>query len=275
MQAGVAERVLLQQPHLAGQPTLKGTLRAALRAGLRSATAGDTDHERVRGWKLFLLAPRMLLYREPGVSRIVPHLQSLTVAAEPSKPVTGSTCSVRQLLPAPGWVCVQEVRLGSIQISAEAGGPCQRGGAQLQWALDREVGRATWSCNPGSDAPRGPGSALLAGRHADGPPSTIAPVRPPGRDVSAPASGNAAPFWLSRGPPQGDARDGINSWLHVPLLHAAAADLAPAALRPSYRRLVGACAPDADCLGPGRRAPPDCGRLAGRGVSAGAFAPPA
>ena len=52
--------------------SLRGTLRSALRAGLLSATVGCTDHERVRGWKLFLLAPRMLLYREPGVSRVPP-----------------------------------------------------------------------------------------------------------------------------------------------------------------------------------------------------------
>ena len=37
--------------------SLRGTVRSALRAGLRSATAGDTDHERVRGWGLFFLGP--------------------------------------------------------------------------------------------------------------------------------------------------------------------------------------------------------------------------
>ena len=37
-------------------------------------------------------------------------------------------------------------------------------------------------------------------------------------------------FWLTLGPPPGEVSDTTNSWLYVPLLHAAAADLAPAAL---------------------------------------------
>ena len=37
-------------------------------------------------------------------------------------------------------------------------------------------------------------------------------------------------FWLTRGPPLGVVADSTNSWLYVPLLHAAAADLAPTAL---------------------------------------------
>ena len=40
----------------------------------------------------------------------------------------------------------------------------------------------------------------------------------------------AAAFWLTRGPPRGLVADRTNSWLYVPLLHAAAADLAPSAL---------------------------------------------
>ncbi|CAE7264893.1 unnamed protein product [Symbiodinium sp. CCMP2592] len=40
----------------------------------------------------------------------------------------------------------------------------------------------------------------------------------------------AAAFWLTRGPPLGAVTDSTNSWLYVPLLHAAAADLAPSAL---------------------------------------------
>ena len=44
------------------------------------------------------------------------------------------------------------------------------------------------------------------------------------------AIGPVSGFWLTLGPPPGEVSDTTNSWLYVPLLHAAAADLAPAAL---------------------------------------------
>ena len=50
-------------------PQIRGALRQALRAGLelvRDAPEQDT------GWKLFLLAPRMLLFRERGQARVSP-----------------------------------------------------------------------------------------------------------------------------------------------------------------------------------------------------------
>lgn len=39
-----------------------------------------------------------------------------------------------------------------------------------------------------------------------------------------------ADFWRHQGPPTGPLRSGANSWLYVPLLHAAAGDLSPAAV---------------------------------------------
>ena len=44
---------------------LRGTLRFALRTGLEHAVAGAGPDDEARGWKLFFLAPRMLLHREP------------------------------------------------------------------------------------------------------------------------------------------------------------------------------------------------------------------
>ncbi|CAE7379290.1 unnamed protein product, partial [Symbiodinium pilosum] len=53
------------------------TLRTALRAGLRLAAERSSPEEELKGWKLFMLAPRMLLHREPGTARISPEeLQS-------------------------------------------------------------------------------------------------------------------------------------------------------------------------------------------------------
>ena len=43
----------------------------AVHCELRLATAGGSLRERVRGWKLFLLAPRML-HRAPGSGRAPP-----------------------------------------------------------------------------------------------------------------------------------------------------------------------------------------------------------
>ena len=58
---------------LQSAPTqLPGVLRLALRTGLQQAVEERSPEAVVRGWKLFFLAPRMLLYREPGQSRIEP-----------------------------------------------------------------------------------------------------------------------------------------------------------------------------------------------------------
>ena len=58
---------------LQSAPTqLRGTLRFALRTGLEHAVAGAGPDDEARGWKLFFLAPRMLLHREPGQTRIEP-----------------------------------------------------------------------------------------------------------------------------------------------------------------------------------------------------------
>ena len=49
---------------------LRGALHTALRTGLRLDTSLATPDDRLRGWKLFLLAPRMLLYCAAGESHV-------------------------------------------------------------------------------------------------------------------------------------------------------------------------------------------------------------
>ena len=51
---------------------LRGALCTALRTGLRLATSHAGPDDQLRGWKLFLLAPRMLLYRAAGESHVAP-----------------------------------------------------------------------------------------------------------------------------------------------------------------------------------------------------------
>ena len=129
----------------------------------------------------------------------------------------------------PAWLCpgcAQEVRLDALQIPAGVGGPCNRCGAVTRWEYDRVTGRGTCSCTAGCAGPVNP-SALTT-------PAPQPPAETTAPPVSAPAASQAsrptAAFWLSRGPPSGEVRDPTNSWLYVPLLHAAAADLAPTAL---------------------------------------------
>ena len=129
----------------------------------------------------------------------------------------------------PAWLCpgcAQEVRLDALQIPAGVGGPCNRCGAVTRWEYDRVTGRGTCSCTAGWAGPVNP--PALTTPALQPPAETTAPP------VSAPAASQAsrptAAFWLSRGPPSGEVRDPTNSWLYVPLLHAAAADLAPTAL---------------------------------------------
>ena len=59
---------------LSGKPPrqLRGLLRHALRIGLETIRDAPTPERASVGWKLFLLAPRMLLYRPPGTSRVPP-----------------------------------------------------------------------------------------------------------------------------------------------------------------------------------------------------------
>ena len=53
-------------------PRIRGALRTALRAGLRVAVHPACDEDAVRGLKLFCFAPRMLLFRAPGETRVPP-----------------------------------------------------------------------------------------------------------------------------------------------------------------------------------------------------------
>ena len=87
---------------------------------------------------------------------------------------------------------------------------------------------SSWSCTAGCAGPAAP-------LHAAAPPPE-APHAAEALPHDAPAATSpgasrpAAAFWLTRGPPLGVVADSTNSWLYVPLLHAAAADLAPTAL---------------------------------------------
>ena len=69
----LASELRRQALTLQSAPTqLRGVLRFALRTGLEQAVSGAGPDAAARGWKLFFLAPRMLLHREPGQSRIEP-----------------------------------------------------------------------------------------------------------------------------------------------------------------------------------------------------------
>ena len=69
----VAE-VLKQRVYTLQSPPrqLKGLLRNAFRVGLETIRDAPSSEEASDGWKLFLLAPRMLLYRSPGEQRVPP-----------------------------------------------------------------------------------------------------------------------------------------------------------------------------------------------------------
>ncbi|CAE7234973.1 unnamed protein product [Symbiodinium sp. CCMP2592] len=51
---------------------LRGALRTAMRTGLELVSERTSPQQELRGWKLFLLAPRMLLHRAAGQTRIPP-----------------------------------------------------------------------------------------------------------------------------------------------------------------------------------------------------------
>ena len=63
LRSELRRRVLTLQgvPH-----KVRGSLRCALRTGLRAALESADQADACRGWKLFFLAPRMLLYRSAG-----------------------------------------------------------------------------------------------------------------------------------------------------------------------------------------------------------------
>ena len=66
LQACCRQRVLTLQ---SAPARIRGALRTALRTGLRLAVHPVAPEDAARGWKLFCLAPRMLLFRLPGESR--------------------------------------------------------------------------------------------------------------------------------------------------------------------------------------------------------------
>ncbi|CAE7744407.1 unnamed protein product [Symbiodinium sp. CCMP2592] len=66
---------LRQRVHTLQSPPrqLRGLLRHAFRVGLETIRDAPTPEQASVGWKLFLLAPRMLLYRAPGATRVASH----------------------------------------------------------------------------------------------------------------------------------------------------------------------------------------------------------
>ena len=104
----------------------------------------------------------------------------------------------------------------------------KRCGAELHWIFDRVAAVSSWSCTAGCAGPAAPPYAAApppeAPHAAEALPHDAPAATSPG------ASRPAAAFWLTRGPPLGVVADSTNSWLYVPLLHAAASDLAPTAL---------------------------------------------
>ena len=69
LEATLRSRVLTLQ----GVPTrLRGALRTAMRAGLELISERTSPQLELRGWKLSLLAPRMLLHRTAGATRVAP-----------------------------------------------------------------------------------------------------------------------------------------------------------------------------------------------------------
>ena len=132
--------------------------------------------------------------------------------------------------------------LADLDVPPETGGECERCGGRTEWVLDRSNGHSWLQC-PGHCARVEPpndseanGAPAVTRKFA---PSEAAPVSAargpeiPAAAVSHQAAGAAgeaaegAP-WLARGRPPGPVRAATNSWLCVPLLHAAAGDLAPA-----------------------------------------------
>ncbi|CAE7448365.1 unnamed protein product [Symbiodinium natans] len=121
----------------------------------------------------------------------------------------------------PAWLCpgcARDVQLDDIHVPANAGQTCGGCGSRLWWEYDRAIERGRLRCSHGCNRPA---EELRA-------PEPVRPAPPALPHVSGRGGGSA--FWLSRGPPTGDVRESTNSWLYVPLLHAAAADLAVAAL---------------------------------------------
>jgi len=122
----------------------------------------------------------------------------------------------------PSWVCpgcAEDVHLDSLAIPAEAGNPCNRCGAQLRWTLDRVAGSAGWSCAGGCAHP-----AADAITSAPAPPAA---PHPPAQRTSPPR----LPAWSTCGPPRDCSALATNSWLYVPLLHAAAGEMGPEGLQ--------------------------------------------
>ena len=111
------------------------------------------------------------------------------------------------------------VRFTDLDVPAKAGQPCGHCGRALQWEYDCATGQGQLNCTPGC--------ALSA--RAFAPPVSRGTLPAP-HEATAPPPASRGAYGLSRGPPMGHVQEATNSWLYVPLLQAAAADLAPPAV---------------------------------------------
>eukprot|EP00439_Symbiodinium_sp_Y106_P002393 s689_g1.t1 len=129
----------------------------------------------------------------------------------------------------PAWLCpgcAQEVLLDALEVPAGVGESCNRCGNEVRFEYDRVAGRGTRNCTAVSGC---------AGPSGLADPSDVPalPALQPPNEVAVPhlpaaatrfAIGPVSGFWLTLGPPPGEVSDTTNSWLYVPLLHAAAAE---------------------------------------------------
>ena len=101
----------------------------------------------------------------------------------------------------------------------------------MRFEYDRVAGRGTRTCTAGCAGPSGLADPSdVPALPALQPPNEVAVPHLPAAATRL-GTGPVSGFWLTLGPPPGEVSDTTNSWLYVPLLHAAAADLAPAALQ--------------------------------------------
>ena len=169
----------------------------------------------------------------------------------------------------PSWVCMscaETVSIDDLPIPAEAGSHCRGCGDVLAWEFDRATASGHLACPRGCSPPAVPASAPRSPEPTDAPPcagtshamppvgaATTSPgahgrvhVTGPARDAPAahpryrrgsatdphirrPSRWESRGEWYGCGPPA-QVRSPTNSWLYVPLLHAALGALTDGAL---------------------------------------------
>ena len=163
----------------------------------------------------------------------------------------------------PSWICprcAESFELADLEVPSGVGDECRECNRTVRWVFDRRTHSGRTECSRGCSggerqltmaAPSAPAPALptspIPGAAAAVPaaPAEAAQaaaadaaavgmqraLAPPHVDVDpraagAPRTAVPAAFWFACGPPAGGVSDATNSWLYVPLLHAAATDLA-------------------------------------------------